>query len=155
MEQYHDWTTSSAPEDEETTFRPQWPEPGAAHEFGTADEVVAESDFAPESNVDDTSAGFDEAFDLLDRQTEQLRTLRGRLQSICEYSAERDRAMGRIEQELAAARAENEHERRVAASLRTELEKQDQLLRSVRETVSGLAHTLDSVGTSWKNSQAA
>jgi len=105
--------------------------------------------------VDDTSAGFDEAFDLLDRQTEQLRTLRGRLQSICEYSAERDRAMGRIEQELAAARAENEHERRVAASLRTELEKQDQLLRSVRETVSGLAHTLDSVGTSWKNSQAA
>jgi hypothetical protein len=150
MEQHHDWTMSSA-QDDKTSFHAPWPEP-AAHEFGAAEEALPDEAATPE---EPTPVGFDEAFDLLDRQTEQLRTLRGRLQSICEYSAERDRAMRRIEQELAAARAESEHDRRVAAGLRAELEKQDQLLRSVRETVSGLAHTLDAVNTSWNNSQAA
>jgi hypothetical protein len=151
MEQHHDWTMSSAAEDDKTSFHAPWPEP-AAHEFGAAEEALPDEATPPE---EPTPVGFDEAFDLLDRQTEQLRTLRGRLQSICEYSAERDRAMRRIEQELAAARAESEHDRRVAAGLRAELEKQDQLLRSVRETVSGLAHTLDAVNTSWNSSQAA
>src|SRR5262245_31390960 len=116
MEQYHDWTTGSATEDEETSVHPQWPEP-AAHEFGTADGVAVDHDVSgtddAHASEHDTSVSFDEAFDLLDRQTDQLRTLRGRLQSICEYSAERDRAMRRIEQELDAARAENERERRV------------------------------------------
>jgi septal ring factor EnvC (AmiA/AmiB activator) len=63
--------------------------------------------------------------------------------------------MRRLEQELAAARAESEQDRRIAAGLRANLTKQDQLLRSVRESVSELASALDSVGSSWNETQAA
>jgi ABC-type transporter Mla subunit MlaD len=141
---------------DETSFHAPWPEPGTGHavtpDFSPLTDTVHDVAGSPEQTSDVT---FDEAFDVLDRQTEQLRTLRGRLEGLCEYSAERDRTMRRLEQELAAARAESEHDRRIAAGLRANLAKQDQLLRSVRESVSELATALDSVGSSWNETQAA
>ena len=141
---------------DETSYHAPWPEPGTGHavtpDFSPLTDTLHDAAGSPEQTSD---VSFDEAFDVLDRQTEQLRTLRGRLEGLCEYSAERDRTMRRLEQELAAARAESEHDRRIAAGLRANLTKQDQLLRSVRESVSELANALDSVGSSWNETQAA
>ena len=141
---------------DEKSHHAPWPEPGTGHtvtpDFSPLTDTVVDAPGSPEQASDVT---FDEAFDVLDRQTEQLKTLRGRLESLCDYSAERDRTMRRLEQELAAARAESEHDRRIAAGLRANLTKQDQLLRSVRESVSELANALDSVGSSWNETQAA
>jgi hypothetical protein len=39
--------------------------------------------------------------------------------------------------------------------LRAQLEQQDHLLRSVRDTVNGLAATLASTGSSWNETRAA
>ena len=143
-------------EGDETSYHAPWPEPGTGQavtpDFSPLTDTVHDAAGSPEQT---SHVSFDEAFDVLDRQTEQLRTLRGRLEGLCEYSAERDRTMRRLEQELAAARAESEHDRRIAAGLRANLAKQDQLLRSVRESVSELANAIDSVGSSWNETQAA
>lgn len=145
---------------DETSLHASWPEPGT----GYSGERTVKPDFSPltEMILDDADSAkqasevtFDDAFDVLDRQTEQLRTLRGRLQSLCEHNAQKDRALRRLEQELAAARAEAEQDRVIAASLRAKLTKQDQLLRSVRESVSDLANALDGVGSTWNETQAA
>ena|SRR5436190_22255110 len=139
---FHDHTmiSSEAPHDDMFGHAP-WPEPGAEH---------------IDSGSDQTSeVTFDEAFTALDRQTEHLRTLRGRLEGLCEYSNDRDRKLMRLEQELAASRSETERERRVSADLRTRLEHQDQLVRSVRDTVNDLASTLGSAGSSWNETRAA
>jgi predicted RNase H-like nuclease (RuvC/YqgF family) len=140
--EFHDHTMiSSEPPRDDMFGHATWPEPGPEH-------VDAREEQGPEVT-------FDEAFDVLDRQTEQLRTLRGRLEGLCEYSNERDRKLMRLEQELAAARSDTERERRVSADLRAQLEQQDHLLRSVRDTVNGLAATLASTGSSWNETRAA
>jgi hypothetical protein len=173
MEQFSDWTTiSNGTEDADTRQVPRPAETAAAQSLETYNELVNgeatqpewQREIPPWEGVDVTSTitpedvsplSFDQAFDVLDRQADQLRGLRGKLGMLFEYSAERDRAMTRLEQELAAARAESERERRMVADLRTELGKQDELIRSVRETVSELGRTLDSVGASFNASRAA
>ncbi len=174
MEQFSEWTTiRSGTEDAATRQVPLSAEAASSPTIETRNEIVNDEltqpgwqrDVPPWENVvgagntappeDVSPLSFDEAFDVLDRQADQLRGLRGKLGMLFEYSAERDRAMTRLEQELAAARAESERERRMVADLRTELGKQDELIRSVRETVSELGRTLDSVGASFNASRAA
>ena len=139
--EFHDHTMiSSEPPRDDMFGHTPWPEPGPEH-----------GDTA-EQNSEVT---FDAAFDVLDRQTEQLRTLRGRLEGLCEYSNERDRKLMRLEQELDAARSETERERRVSADLRGQLEQQDHVLRSVRDAVNSLAATLGSTSSSWNETRAA
>ena len=173
MQQFSSWTTSSnGTEAGDTSQAPVSPEAAFAEGLDTHDTNGAEltqpgwqrevppwevpqtpeNTGAPE---DLSPLGFDEAFDVLDRQSGQLRMLRGKLGTLFEQSAERDRAMARLQQELVASRAESERERLVVADLRAELAKQDQLIRSVRETVSALGRTLDPVVESWNASRAA
>ena|SRR5215208_4017870 len=138
---FHDHTmTSNEPPRDDMFGHAPWPEPSSDVDSGS--EQTSE-------------VTFDATFDALDRQTEHLRTLRGRLEGLCEYSNERDRKLIRLEQELAASRSETERERRVAADLSAQLAQQDQLLRSVRDTVNDLASTLGSTGSSWNETRAA
>lgn len=170
MEQFSDWTTigngADGADAREVPFSadlaPAQPNEFVNNEFT---QPGWQRDVPPWENVgggestdtaeDITPLSFDEAFDVLDRQSDHLRMLRGKLGMLFEYSAERDRAMTRLEQELAAARAESERDRRMVTDLRAELAKQDELIRSVRETVSELGRTLDSVGASFNASRAA
>jgi predicted RNase H-like nuclease (RuvC/YqgF family) len=140
--EFHDHTMiSSEPPRDDMFGHAPWPEPSHEH-VDSGSERTSE-------------VTFDETFDALDRQTEHLRTLRGRLEGLCEYSNERDRKLMRLEQELAASRSETERERRVSADLRAQIGQQDQLLRSVRDTVNDLASTLGSAGSSWNETRAA
>lgn len=174
MEQFSDWTTiGNRMEDAGMPQAPGSAEAASAHSLDTQNEIAndelaqpgwqrvvppwesGESVESASTSEDVSPLSFDEAFDVLDRQSDQLRMLRGKLGMLFEYNAERDRAMTRLEQELAAARAESDRDRRMVADLRAELAKQDELIRTVRETVSELGRTLDSVGASFNASRAA
>jgi septal ring factor EnvC (AmiA/AmiB activator) len=85
---------------------------------------------------------FESAFEALDNQAEQLQTLRGTLARLHDTSAERERAMNRLEAELVASRIKVEQQRALVDDLQTELTQREQLLGSVRNAVSELGRVL-------------
>ena len=86
---------------------------------------------------------FESAFEALDNQAEQLQTLRGTLARLHDTSAERERAMNRLEAELVASRIKVEQQRALVDDLQSELAQREQLLGSVRNAVSELGRVLD------------
>jgi septal ring factor EnvC (AmiA/AmiB activator) len=89
---------------------------------------------------------FESAFEALDSQAEQLQTLRGTLARLHDTSAERERAMNRLEAELVASRIKVEQQRALVDDLQSELAQREQLLGSVRDAVSELGRVLDPAG---------
>src|SRR5262249_13249749 len=86
---------------------------------------------------------FESAFVALDNQAEQLQALRGTLARLHDSSAERERAMNRLEAELVASRIKVEQQKALVDDLQAELTQREQLLGSVRDAVSELGRVLD------------
>ena len=124
----------------------QFPYPDEPAPEESTDLVLAS---APATEARDTQhttsppPSFESAFEALDSQAEQLQTLRGTLARLHDTSAERERAMNRLEAELVASRIKVEQQRALVDDLQSELAQREQLLGSVRNAVSELGRVLD------------
>jgi len=131
---------SSYPAFSEDHFQyPDEPTPEESTEIFLAPEAATEA----RDTQHTAPPSFESAFEALDNQAEQLQTLRGTLARLHDTSAERERAMNRLEAELVASRIKVEQQKALVDDLQSELDQREQLLGSVRNAVSELGRVLD------------